>query len=142
MTVRGTPPNVAVEVFTNPVPFNVISKVPGAIFAGLMDVNTGGGFKNVTVALAILVLSATLVAVTSSLFGDGIFKGAVKSPIVSIVPTSVFALICPATDQVTAVLVVPVTVAVNCCAAPVTSVALVGEMVTLILELGTLRTTM
>ncbi len=35
-------------------------------------------------------------------------------------------------DQVTAVLAVPVTVAVNCCVAPPTTVALAGEMLTAI----------
>jgi hypothetical protein len=37
-----------------------------------------------------------------------------------------------ATDQVTAVLVVPITVAVNCCVPPVVTVVLAGEMLTLI----------
>jgi len=36
----------------------------------------------------------------------------------------------PVADQVTAVLLLPVTVAVNCCVAPVISEAVVGEMVT------------
>jgi len=36
----------------------------------------------------------------------------------------------PVADQVTAVLLLPVTVAVNCCVAPVISEAVVGEMAT------------
>src|SRR5271154_4770854 len=111
------------------------------MLAGLMDVSTGGGFRNVTVALADFVGSATLVAVTNSLFGEGMFRGAMNNPVVSIVPTCVLPLISPATDHVMAVFVVPVTVAVNCCDAPVTKFALVGEMVTLMLELGALSTT-
>src|SRR5580704_4363625 len=111
------------------------------MLAGLMDVSTGGGFRNVSVALADLVGSATLVAVTNSLFGEGMFRGAMNRPVVSIVPTCVLPLICPATDHVTAVFAVPVTVAVNCCDAPVTRFALVGEIVILMLELGALSTT-
>ena len=75
----------------------------------------------VTVALAEadLVLSATLVAVI--VYVSAVF-GAVYSPALVIVP--------PVADQVTAVFDVPLTVAVNCCVAPVASVATVGLMLT------------
>jgi hypothetical protein len=61
------------------------------------------------VALADLVPSATLRAVTVTVCDAGILDGAVYRPAEEIVPTD--GLI----DQVTAVLLVPKTVAVNCC---------------------------
>ena len=63
----------------------------------------GGGNVTVTDAAADLVVSATLVARTVNVPAAA---GAVYSPLVEIVP--------PVVDQVTAVFVVPVTVAVNC----------------------------
>src|SRR5438552_19074589 len=75
----------------------------------------------VTVALADLVASATLVAVTIAVVFD-VTVEAVYSPELLIVP---FVAV-----HVTAVLVVPVTVAVNCCVPPDATVALVGEMET------------
>ena len=75
----------------------------------------GGGAATVTVAVANLVLSATLVARTVNVPA---VAGAVYRPPVETVP--------PVADQVTAVLLVPVTVAVNCCVPPVSSEADVG----------------
>ena len=68
----------------------------------------GGGAATVTVAVANLVVSATLVARTVNVPAAA---GAVYRPLVETVP--------PVADQVTAVLEVPVTVAVNCCVLPV-----------------------
>jgi hypothetical protein len=67
---------------------------------------TGGA--NVTVAEAVLVLSAALVAVTVTVCWLAIDAGAVYSPVPSTVPVLGFRL------QVTVVLAEPVTVAVNC----------------------------
>ena len=75
----------------------------------------------VTVALADLVASATLVAVTIAVVFD-VTVEAVYSPELLIVP---FVAV-----HVTPVLVVPVTVAVNCCVPPDRTVAEVGEMET------------
>jgi hypothetical protein len=55
--------------------------------------------------------------VTVSVAGLGSEEGAVYSPAVEIVPTVAFPPVVPFTCQVTAVLEVPVTVAVNCCVA-------------------------
>ena len=62
----------------------------------------------VTPAVAFLVWSATLVAVTMTVCGLPSVAGAVYRPPLEIVPTAGL------TDQVTAVLVVPITAAVNC----------------------------
>jgi hypothetical protein len=71
----------------------------------------------VTVALADpdFVVSAWDTAVTVTVAGLGTAEGAVYSPEVEIVPTDEFPPVTPFTCQVTAVLEVPVTVAVNCC---------------------------
>jgi hypothetical protein len=65
----------------------------------------------VTWAVALLVASATLVAVTAC--GPPGWAGAVYKPMALIVPLVAFPPWTPSTDHVTAVLVVPVTVAVN-----------------------------
>ena len=70
---------------------------------------TTGGVCRETTPLADLVGSATLWAVTVTVCDVRIFDGAVYRPAAEIVPTE--GLI----DQVTAVLLVPKTVAVNCC---------------------------
>jgi hypothetical protein len=76
------------------------------------------------------VVSATLVAVTVTVFGLGTEPGAVNSPPVETVPVVELPPCAPFTLQVTAVLEEPETVAVKDCAAPVTKVAVVGEMLT------------
>lgn len=79
-----------------------------------------------TVALAFLVVSAALVAVTVTLVLL-VTEGAVKRPAVEIVPALA--------DQETAVFVVPETVALNCFVCPAESVAPVGLRETVIPEL-------
>ncbi len=86
---------------------------------GETDTATVAGAVTVTVADADLVVSATLVAFT--VYVPPVL-GAVYKPLEEIVP--------PVAVQVTAVFVVPVTVAVNCCVPPVLSEATVGETVT------------
>ena len=83
----------------------------------------------VTVADADFVVSACETAVTVTV-PEGAVAGAVYKPEVEIVPTVVFPPVVLFTCQVTAVFVEPVTVAVNCCVAPVCREAVVGEMVT------------
>jgi hypothetical protein len=68
-------------------------------------------------ALADFVLSATLVAVTVSTCVEVTDAGAVYKPVASSVPIPA-----GATDHVTEVLLLNVTVAVNCCACPPESV--------------------
>src|SRR5215471_18256357 len=74
--------------------------------AGLTDTPTGG--MSVIVALADLVGSAALVAVTITACCDPIDAGAVYRPAALTVPTL------GAIDHVTALLLLPVTVALNC----------------------------
>src|SRR5262249_37177956 len=69
-----------------------------------------------TVALADLDVSCVLVAVT---WNDPVAWPAVNRPAVVMVP--------PVAVQVTLVLTVPVTVAVNCCVPPANSAAVVGD---------------
>ena len=75
----------------------------------------------VTLALAFLVVSAALVAVTVTLVLL-VTAGAVNTPLLETVPEDA--------DQVTAVLVVPCTEALNCWVPPDVRVALPGETVT------------
>src|SRR6185312_13616944 len=59
-------------------------------------------------------------------------SGAVYRPVASTVPKVEFPPATPFTVQFTAVLLLPVTVALNCCVAPAASVAAVGLIVTVI----------
>src|SRR5206468_2846058 len=90
-----------------------------------------GGFT-ATVALDFLVVSALLVAVTVTLVPALTF-GAVNMPPAETVPAEA--------DHVTAVLLVPWTVAENCWVFPDVRVVFVGETVTLIVEAAGLTAT-
>ena len=81
----------------------------------------------VTVALALSVGSATEVAVTVAFPA---VAGAVYKPVLEIVPVVLLPPLMPSTDHVTAVLVVPLTVAVNCWVCCGTTLADVGEIAT------------
>jgi len=85
----------------------------------------------VTVALALWEGSAAFRAVSVTLGGAGRIRGAVKSPLTSIVPQAAPLQPDPATLQFTAVLLELLTVAVNCCVAPSLTEAVDGEMFTL-----------
>lgn len=91
---------------------------------------TGGGVVMVIEAAADLVPSACEVAVTVMVFGLGAVTGAVYNPLVDTVPHADPLQPGPVTVQVTAVLLVCVTIAVNCCVALMLKVAKVGEMAT------------
>ena len=80
--------------------------------AGEIDTPTGG--RIVKVAEPDFVESATEVAVTDTCAGFGTADGAVYRPLVEIVPHVEPLQPLPATVHDTAVLVVPVTAAVNC----------------------------
>ena len=73
----------------------------------------------VTVALALLLASAALVAVTVC---DPAWVGAVYIPVASMVPALEFPPGILSTDQFTLVSLVPATAALNCCCAPAASV--------------------
>src|SRR5205085_1992219 len=83
----------------------------------------------VTLALAFLVLSAWLMAVTV-IVPAGIALGAVYSPALLIVPVAALPPVTLLTCHVTAVLAEPVAVAMNCCVAPVAKEATVGATLT------------
>jgi hypothetical protein len=89
--------------------------------AGLTDTETPpAGGLSVTVAVPVFVVSAALVAVTVTVCVEVMLEGAVYRPAAEIVPT--FGV----SDHVTAVFVVPVTVAVNCCVWELDRVAVAG----------------
>src|SRR5436853_517726 len=84
-----------------------------------------------TLAVAFLVGSAWLTAVTV-MPPAGMVAGAAYRPLAEMVPLDGSPPLTLLTCQVTAVLAVPLTVAVNCCVAPVFTVADVGLMLTAI----------
>ena len=79
------------------------------------------------VALADALGWAALCAVTTTAV-MGIVPGAVYRPLAEIVPTVDVPPKVPLTSQLTAVLLVPETVAENCCGLPSCTLALVGLM--------------
>jgi len=79
-----------------------------------------------------LVVSAWETAVTVTVAGFGTVLGAVYKPPVVIVPTVAFPPATPFTCQFTAIFVVPVTVAVNCCVWPGVKFTDAGETLTVI----------
>src|SRR6266478_2696169 len=85
----------------------------------------------VTCAEADFVGSAWDTAATVTMAGFGTTAGAVYRPALDIVPTVALPPVTPLTCQVTAVLPVFCTVAVNCCVPPAPTVADTGEIVTL-----------
>src|ERR1035437_7473150 len=97
---------------------------------GVRETVTGGVI--VTLAVACLLVSATLVAVTATISEPGSAGGAEYKPPLEIVPTAGFS------DQVTAVFAVPVSVAVNCCVCLAERTAAPGETCT---EMGTCSVT-
>ena len=120
--METVPPPLATDqvtaVFVEPVTVAVNCCVAPVVTVALFGVTltlTAVGAFTVTLALAFLVVSAALVAVT--VYVPAVL-GAVNRPLEETDPLLA--------DQVTAVLVEPVTVALNCCVAPVLIVALVG----------------
>jgi hypothetical protein len=122
---------ITADCEVNPAPFSV-SIVPVAgtcalllppipIAAGEIELSCGAGFEMVSVREAIFAVSATLVAWTATVFGEGGTAGAVYIPLEVMVPTDEFPLATPFTDHVTEVLLLPVTVAVNCTVCPTTA---------------------
>jgi hypothetical protein len=90
----------------------------------------GTGYVSDTVAEADFVVSAWLVAATVTEPELGTKPGAVYRPVEEMVPTVLLPPAVLLTDQVTAVLLVLLTVAVNCCVPSTITEALVGEMET------------
>jgi hypothetical protein len=119
-------------VFVEPVTLAVnccVFPAPTCAVVGEMLTATGG--RIVTDADAVLVLSAVEVATTVTSAGLGTAPGAVYKPLAEIVPQLVPEQPAPVRLHATAVFVVLVTVAVNCCVFPVTTFAVVGEILTM-----------
>lgn len=111
-------------VLASPVTVAVNCRVPPCVNVAVVgEIRTGG--LSVTVAVADLVVSATLVALTVTVCCADTVAGAVYSPPLLTVPTPAGLI-----DHVTAVLARSVTVAVNCCVPPCPNVTVVGDMVT------------
>lgn len=87
---------------------------------------TAIGANTVTVAVACLLGSACAVAVTVTVGGFGTELGAVYIPLVLIAPQALPEQPLPPRLQVTFVLLLPVTVAVNCFCCPVVTCAVEG----------------
>jgi hypothetical protein len=111
---------------------------PTGTVAGFTPETTGTGFINVTGLLPDADALATLIACTETELGFGTTAGAKKFPEALIVPTVEFPPVTPLTCHVTAVLVVPVTVAANCCELPALTFAEVGDTVTVMTGGGAL----
>ncbi len=108
-------------VFVEPLTFAVNCWVPPeetVALVGEIEIATTAGASTVILAEAELDVSAWLVALTVTVVFE-VTVGAVNSPEVEIDPALA--------DQVTAVLVEPLTVAVNCWVPPEVTVALLGE---------------
>src|SRR6266436_339686 len=118
-------PNVAVFTFEG-VRANSL-RFPPVRELSLWYVNAPARSVTPIVADAVLVVSAELRAVTVCTPGviDGVYL-----PVPSIVPTVELPLAMESTSQVTLVLVLPVTVGVNCCACVVVTAARFGRMET------------
>jgi hypothetical protein len=92
--------------------------------------------STVTTAMSDFVGSAADVAVTLTVAGDGTPDGAVYSPVLLMLPHAVPVHPLPGKLHVTAVLVVLLTVAVNCCVFTTCTFAVAGVTVTLTLAGG------
>jgi hypothetical protein len=112
---------------TKLLPVMVREKLPRLVEAGDMPVRTGVGFMSVTELVEDLEVSAELVALTVTELGDGRVAGAVYLPEESMMPSEEEPPGVSLTDQVTAALLVPVTVAENEAELPTRMLAVEGE---------------
>jgi hypothetical protein len=103
---------------------------PGFTCGAAGEIDNVGVATIVTVAVADSLGSATDVARRVTVAGEGTLDGAVYNPVVVIVPQVAPLHPDPERVQVTAVFVVPATVAENCCCPPVETCAVAGATVT------------
>ena len=102
-----------------------------ALLGDIVTETCAGAGRTVTAAFAELVGAKALCAVTAT--GPvGTLAGAVYNPLAEIVPTDELPPTTPPTSQFTPVFVVPDTLAVNCCDLPTCTLALPGDIVTVI----------
>jgi hypothetical protein len=91
---------------------------PADVSVAIAELTTGTGFRIASTADPESPIVVWLTAVIVTVFGDGIAGGGVYNPVAEIVPKALDPPAVPFTCQVTAVLVLFVTVAVNCAVAP------------------------
>lgn len=127
VVVSAVPANSTFAPFTKLLPLMVSEKLPAVIVVGWMLASIGVGFQSVTALCPAALESAALTACTVTVFGLGNVAGAVKTPIVLIVPVVDTPPVTPFTCQVTAAFEVPVTAAANVSDAPARTVAELGE---------------
>ena len=121
---RFTEAAVDLHGSVGPLTVAVKFRVPPAATVGLVGVRVTDTAVTVIVAVADFVPSATLVAVIMTLCPALIVAGAVYRPVLESAPTAGLS------DQVTLVLLVPVTVAVNCWVCEAVRFTEVGPIVT------------
>ena len=114
----------------------VSEKLPRVVDPGEIPVRTGVGFMRVTELAADSEESAELVALMVMVLGEGSMDGAVNIPEESIVPSKEEPPGAPLMDHVTAVLVVPETLAEKEAVLPARTLAEVGETVTAMAGVG------
>ena len=108
------------------------SEVPTTRDAAAGRTFTVNGGTMVMVAVLKMFVSAAAAALTVTCAGVGTLPGAVYNPVEEMLPQVAPLHPLPLTLQFTAVFELPVTVAVNCCCRPVTTVAEPGERFTMI----------
>jgi hypothetical protein len=109
-------------VFEVPVTLAVRGWTPAtgtSALVGLMLINTESAARIVTLAEADFVGSATLVAFTVTVAGEGTLAGGAYSPLPEIVPHAALTQPAPLTLQATSVFEVPITFAKNCWVFPI-----------------------
>ena len=111
-------------------PVTVRENAPRLVEAGEMPERLGVGFQSVTAEEEDLVESAEEVAVMVTVLGEGREAGAVNLPEESMVPRVALPLATELTDQVTEVLLAPVTVAEKVSVEPARMLAVVGATAT------------
>jgi hypothetical protein len=121
---------------TKLLPVMVREKLPRLVEAGEIPVRTGVGFISVTELVEDLEVSAELVTLMVTVLGDGREVGAVYLPEESMVPMAEEPLGVSLTDQVTAALEVPETVAEKKVELPTRTLTVEGETATVIEAAG------
>jgi hypothetical protein len=116
-------------VFEVPVTLALKSCMPEVgteALVGVMLNKTATAATIATFAEADVVRSATLVAFSVTVAGEGTLDGAVYNPLVEIIPHAIPVQPAPLTVQISAVFEPPVTFPANCCVCPDVTVALFG----------------
>jgi len=111
VVVRTAPLRRTLAPETKLLPVRLREKSPRLVEVGEIPVSEGVGFRRVTAEVENFVASATLVAVTETVFGEGRAEGAVYAPEELMVPRVAVPPGVVFTDQVTEVLEEPVTAA-------------------------------